>query len=116
MKRLFASVVLALALGGTAATVRAQSVFVGPYPLATLTTATASIGGSLLSAATCTSGTATVAGATTSMVAIASPVTYPGDGIQWQAYVSSANTVTVKVCALALLTPGATVYNVRVIQ
>lgn len=94
----------------------AQSVFVGPYPLVQLAGSTASTGGSVLAAAACTSGTATVTGATTSMVAVASPVTYPGDGIQWQAYVSSANTVTVKVCALALLTPTTSVYNVRVIQ
>lgn len=81
-----------------------------------LTGATASVGGGLLAAATCTSGTATVSGATTSMVAVASPVTYPGDGVQWQAYVSSVNTVTVKVCSLALLTPTSSVYNVRVVQ
>jgi hypothetical protein len=75
---------------------------------------TGSIGGSLLTIGTCASGTATVSGATTSMVASASPVTYPGDGNYWLAYVSASNTVTVKLCAVATLTPTASAYNVRV--
>lgn len=108
---------------------QAQSVVSGPYRGATgatgsqgtpgtsgiLTGTTGSIGGGLLSAAACTSGTATVTGATVGMVATADPATYPGDGAQWQAYVSSANTVTVKVCVLLLLTPVATTYAVRVV-
>lgn len=77
---------------------------------------TGAIGGGLLSAATCTSGTANVPGASVGMVTAATPNTYPGDGAQFQSYVSSANTVTVKVCALLLLTPVSTTYNVRVIQ
>lgn len=77
---------------------------------------TASIGGGLLTAGTCTSGTASVAGATTSMGVVATPVTYPGDGSTWLAYVSSAGTVTVEVCALIAVTPTASAYNVRVIQ
>lgn len=77
---------------------------------------TGSIGGGLLTAGSCTSGTAAVSGATTSMVAMASPVTYPGDGTSWFAYVSAGNTVTVKVCAMVALTPGASTYNVRVLQ
>lgn len=76
---------------------------------------TGSIGGGLLAAGGCTSGTVSVTGATTGMVAVASPVTYPGDGVQWQSYVSSANTVTVKVCGVILVTPGSTAYNVRVV-
>lgn len=101
----------------------AQTVFSGPYRGAQgtpgtsgiLTGTTGSIGGGLLSAATCTSGTATVTGATVGMVATADPATYPGDGAQWQTYVSSTNTVTVKVCVLLLLTPTATTYAVRVV-
>ncbi|HXI39904.1 MAG TPA: hypothetical protein VNH83_07995, partial [Bryobacteraceae bacterium] len=77
---------------------------------------TGSIGGGLLTVGTCASGTASVTGATTSMAVSASPVTYPGDGNYWVAYVSSSNTVTVKVCATATLTPTASNYNVRVIQ
>jgi hypothetical protein len=48
------------------------------------------------------------------MVAVASPVHYPGDGSYWLAYVSAAGTVTVKVCAAIAMTPDATAYNVSV--
>lgn len=77
---------------------------------------TSSIGGGALLAGACTSGTVTVTGATTSMVAVASPNTYPGDGALWNAQVTSSNTVTVRVCADVALTPTASTYNVRVIQ
>ena len=77
---------------------------------------TDSIGGSQLGIAGCTSGTVAVTGATTAMVAVASPNTYPGDGILWDAQVTSAGNVTVKVCAIALLTPTSSTYNVRVLQ
>ncbi len=77
---------------------------------------TGSVGGSALAAGACTSGTATVTGAATSMAAAASPNTYPGDGIIWDGQVTSANTVTVKVCAIVALTPAASTYNVRVLQ
>lgn len=75
-----------------------------------------SIGGGALIAGQCASGTATVTGATTSMVALADPNTYPGDGTIWDAQVTSANTVTVKVCAIIALTPTSSTYNVRVLQ
>jgi len=84
--------------------------------LPVLTGTTGAIGGGALAAGACTSGNVTVTGATTSMIAIAGPVTYPGDGTDWSAYVSAANTVTVKVCALVVITPTSTTYNVRVIQ
>lgn len=75
---------------------------------------TGSIGGSPL-IATCTTGTVTISGVTTGMVATTNPTTYPGVNVQWQAYVSSANTVTVSVCSSGLtLTPTATPYKVRV--
>lgn len=77
---------------------------------------TSNIGGSALAVGACSSGTVTITGATTSMVAQASPVTYPGDGNVWSAYVSAANTVTVKVCAIVAGTPTASNYNVRVLQ
>lgn len=76
---------------------------------------TGSIGGGLLAVGGCTSGTVSVTGASTSMVAMASPNTYPGDGIWWDAQVTSSNTVTVKVCVAVLSTPTAGTYNVRVI-
>lgn len=74
---------------------------------------TGSIGGGLLTVGTCTSGTATIKGATTGMTATASPVTYPGDGNYWVAYVSASDTITVKVCATATLTPTSSQYNVK---
>jgi hypothetical protein len=77
---------------------------------------TASIGGGALLAGGCSTGTVTVTGATTSMAVVASPTTYPGAGAYWQAYVSSANTVTVGVCATIALTPTASTYNVRILQ
>lgn len=83
---------------------------------APLTGTTGNIGGGLLAAGACASGTVTITGATVGMVAVANPTANPGSGVQWQAYVSSANTVTVQACVLLLLTPTATTYNVRVIQ
>jgi hypothetical protein len=77
---------------------------------------TASIGGSALAAGACASGTVNVTGAATTMVASASPVTYPGDGMDWKSYVSSSGVVTVKVCAVTAGTPTASAYNVRVVQ
>lgn len=74
---------------------------------------TGSIGGALTVGA-CDTGTATVTGATTSMLASASPVTYPGDGYVYQAYVSAADTVTVKLCGLIVGTPTSSAYNVSV--
>jgi hypothetical protein len=81
-----------------------------------ITGTTGSIGGSALAAGACTSGTATVNGATTAMAISVSPVTYPGDGVYWTAYVSSAGNATVKVCGAIAVTPTASAYNVRVIQ
>lgn len=80
-----------------------------------LTGTTANIGGSLLLLGGCSTGTASVAGATSGMVASASPVNAVANGVQFQAYVSSANTVTVQECALLTITPTATPFNVRVI-
>lgn len=77
---------------------------------------TGSIGGGALVAGQCTSGTVSVTNSTTSMSVIATPATYPGDGAEWEGYVSSAGTVTVKVCAIVALTPTASTYNVRVLQ
>lgn len=87
----------------------------GSWSAPASTASTASIGGSALLVGACTSGTANVTGATTSMVAVASPVTAQPNGVQWQAYVSSAGIVTVNVCAIVAITPTSSVYNVRVI-
>lgn len=77
---------------------------------------TGSIGGSALLAGQCSTGTVSITGATTGMAVVATPVTYPTTGNFWQAYVSSANTVTVAICAAVADTPTASTYNVRVLQ
>lgn len=80
-----------------------------------LTGTTGSIGGGALLAGACASGTVTVTGATTAMTVTVAPNTYPGDGTLFYGYVSSTNTVTVKVCAIVALTPTSGTYNVRVV-
>jgi hypothetical protein len=84
-------------------------------PYAPLAGTTASIGGGSVLTDACTSGTVSVTGATTAMAIVATPATYPGDGFVWKAYVSSADTVTVKVCntTAGSLTPTASTYVVR---
>lgn len=81
----------------------------------TLSGTTGSITGTSLAAGACDTGTVAVAGSTTAQAVIATPVTYPGDGFYWAAYVSTAGTITVKVCAVAAGTPTSSAYNVRVI-
>ncbi len=88
----------------------------GTSILPILVGATGTITPGALLAGACGSGTASITGATTAMGVVATPVTYPGDGSYWLAYVSSSNTVTVKVCVAVAGTPGATAYNVRVVQ
>lgn len=88
---------------------------IGSTPCGTLTATTGSIGGGALLAGACTSGTVSVTNAATTMAVQVSPNTYPGDGVFETAYVSSAGTVTVKVCASIAETPTASTYNVRVI-
>lgn len=82
----------------------------------TICATTTSIGGGALLAGTCASGTASVTGSSTGNTVSVSPNTYPGDGIIWYGYVSSAGTVTVKVCSILALTPTSSTYNIRVIQ
>ncbi len=77
---------------------------------------TSAIGGSLLAAGGCSSTAVSATGSTTAMAVQATPVTYPGDGNYWLAYVSAAGTVTVKVCAAIAGTPTSSAYNVRVLQ
>ncbi|VWB75866.1 outer membrane autotransporter [Burkholderia lata] len=101
-------------IGGTTAT--SALTVNGSSILPNLSGTSASIGGSALAAGACSSGTVSITGATSSMVARATPVTYPGDGNLWEAYVSAANTVTVKVCAIVAGTPSASTYNVRILQ
>lgn len=105
-------------LPGSAGTLNVQSQISigGSRIFPTLNGTTGSIGGGALLAGACTSGTVNIAGATTSMATVATPATYPGDGVYWDSYVSSTSTVTVKVCATIALTPTASTYVVRVLQ
>jgi hypothetical protein len=85
---------------------------------ATLSGTTGSIGGGALLAGACASGTATVTGATVGMPAMAAPsdgTNIIALGTSIGATVTSANTVTVNVCALVALTPTSKQYAVRVV-
>jgi len=95
-----------------ATTVQSGGVTLSP----TLAGTSASIGGSALVAGQTATTTVTVTGATTAMVALCSPVTYPGAAFTWDAYVSAPNTVTVVLQATVAGTPAASAYNVRVLQ
>lgn len=85
-------------------------------PLPYLTGTTGSLGGSAMTVGQTITATATVTGATTSMAAVCSPATYPGDGFCWDSYVSSSNTVTARLTCVLAGTPTSSVYNVRCIQ
>lgn len=75
-----------------------------------------SLGGSPMTAGQSITVTVAVIGATTTMVALCSPQTYPGDGFVWDAYVSAVGTVTVRLTATLTGTPTASLYSVRVLQ
>jgi len=81
---------------------------------------TSAIGGGALTPGACAAGTATVTGARSTMVATASPSADPDSvlstGIAFYAFVSSNDTVTVRVCAIVAVTPASVTYNVRVVQ
>ncbi len=81
-----------------------------------LSATSGSLGGApILAGQTITIATS-VLGATTAMVALASPVTYPGDGFNWDAYVDTADSVTVRLTAVLAGTPNASLYNIRVVR
>lgn len=81
-----------------------------------LSATTGTITPGILIAGACGSGTVAVANSTTSMTVDVSANTYPGDGVVAFGYVSANGTVTVKVCAIVGLTPGASTYNVKVLN
>jgi hypothetical protein len=85
-----------------------------PAPL-TATSATFNPGAT--SAQTCQQQNTTVTGATTSMVAVASPITGLASGWVWSASVSATNTVTLNICNISSgsLTPASQTYAIRVI-
>jgi len=111
-----------LTLGGSFSTTRAQNFQDANGTIALtsqlpLSGTTSSVGGSALAAGICTTGTASVTSAATSMAVAVSPAADPGTGFTWNAWVSSAGTVTVRVCNISggSATPTSTTYNVRVI-
>lgn len=81
---------------------------------------TGNIGGSALAAGACSSGTVTIIGAQPpsagqrTMTVSATPTADPGPNYYTKATVSSANTVTVSVCAVTAGTPAATTYTAAV--
>ena len=85
-----------------------------PQSTQTLSGTTASIGGSALAAGTCATGAVTVTGATVGHPASvsASDGSLPDNAIMLRAAVTTSNTVTVQLCAIAAVTPAAKTYNV----
>jgi hypothetical protein len=79
---------------------------------------TSSIGGGSLTAGTCASGTATATGALSGSPVVfgTSDGTLPSPLVVISAAVTSANTITVQVCAIATVTPAAKLYNVVAIN
>lgn len=78
----------------------------GPY--------TITLGGSILIAGAATVGTITVPGARAGMVVTVTPQSDPLVGCIWTGFVSSNDTVTVRVIAIIGLTPNSVTYNVMV--
>lgn len=66
-------------------------------------------------AGSCVQSVTAVNGATTSMVANISPVSTPGVGAQWSAFVSSAGNVTISECAVAASAGGTIAFNIRLL-
>lgn len=99
-------------VGGSAANTQAN----GTPILTGFNATSASLGGGALAAGACASNTTTVTGATTGMAVDASPSADPGVGFSWNGFVSAANTVTTRVCAIVAGTPTASAYNIRVIK
>lgn len=83
-----------------------------------LTGQTGSILGQSYTAGQCAASALTVAGTQTGMVATANPETDPGSGFVWEAFISAANTVLVRLCNISGVTATATasVYDVRVMR
>lgn len=78
---------------------------------------TPSLGGTGLANGACSTVTATVTGATVGMGVVVTPATDPGTGFHWYGFVSSANTITARVCSAqgGTNTPVASAYAIRVL-
>jgi hypothetical protein len=72
-------------------------------------------GGALLLGAVATT-IVSVPGAQPGNAVSCSPNTYPGDSVDWCAWVSSNDTVTVRIRAVIAVTPTASTYSVWVHQ
>lgn len=83
-----------------------------------LTGTTGSLGGTGLNQGQCSTTTVSITGAASGMGVNATPAADPGTGFVWYGFVSSSNTVTVRVCSAqgGTNTPTATTYAVRVFQ
>jgi hypothetical protein len=77
-------------------------------------TATSAAFATATTAGTCVQNTTAVTGAATTMAVAVSPVSTPGVGAQWSAFVSSAGNVTINECAVALSAGGTIAFNIRV--
>lgn len=75
---------------------------------------TVTIGGGALLAGVAASATLTVPGARAAHHVKVTPQSDPGIGCIWYGFVSSNDTVTVRVLAVIALTPASTVFNVSV--
>jgi hypothetical protein len=84
-----------------------------PISYATLNTTTGSLGGSGLTAGACSSTTVVISGASIGQAVVVTPAADPGVGVWYYGFVSSSNTITVRVCAAVAMTPNATTYAVK---
>jgi hypothetical protein len=76
----------------------------------------AAMGGSALTAGQCVTANISVPTASLGQTVLVSPNgIYPGDGFTWSGWVSGANIVQVKLCALVAGTPTAAFYSARIL-
>jgi hypothetical protein len=84
-------------------------------PASQLSGTSPAIGGSALLAGGTATDTVNISGAAVGMAVAVTPNTYPGAGVDWDAYVSAPGVVTVVVTGIIAVTPTASTYNVRVL-
>jgi hypothetical protein len=84
------------------------------FQIAQVIRATSAAFATATTAGTCVQNTTAVTGATTGMAVTVSPVSTPGVGAQWSAFVSSAGNVTINECAVATSAGGTIAFNIAV--